>query len=242
MGVEQLMRAKWPIFVSVISWAVLSTPAIARENGSAKNPSAWISCLNDVAKKFPDTASPEREAGNAECTSQFGDDFETSRLKRPLPSAAEYIAMRAEAERYLTRNFFDPQSAVFEWPTGFLYGKWKPLLRRSVTGYISCGWVNAKNRMGGYVGRRAFVVVMDGQRIIFSDIDGAELDVVGRTCKARSMEFPPPQIVPSISEPIPTVRNDVAQSLTQLAALLERGLITRDEFEAEKARLLRSPD
>jgi hypothetical protein len=62
---------------------------------------------------------------------------------------------KAVISRIVTTSFFDPASAQFNWS----------MLRRENK---YCGYVNGKNRMGGYVGFRLFTVVpnLSGGRII----------------------------------------------------------------------------
>lgn len=62
---------------------------------------------------------------------------------------------KAVVSRIVTTGFFDPASAQFNWSM---------LLRDNKY----CGYVNGKNRMGGYVGFRLFTVVpnLSGGRIV----------------------------------------------------------------------------
>lgn len=73
----------------------------------------------------------------------------------------DWATFRRNAEAALRGKLIDPDSGRIEWPYGFLYGTWKPLLGRRVDGYWTCGLINARNRMGGYTGSTYFVVVLD---------------------------------------------------------------------------------
>ncbi len=77
----------------------------------------------------------------------------------------------------------DPDSARFEWPYGYRQGGWKLFLGRMIHGYTACGYVNARNRMGGYTGRSFFVVVIDRDRVLHADIGkSGSLDFVSNGC------------------------------------------------------------
>lgn len=156
-------------------------------------------------------------------------------------SGPKWGRFRRDAEAAVRARLIDPSSAQFEWPYGFLWGQWKPALQARVTGYWTCGQVNARNRMGGYVGRSAFVVVMsDEGSVKFVDIgDGKEFDLVSMQC-AKSVKLLPPApaemaILPSDSPP----PSSVADELEKLAALRDRGILSEAEFQAQKAELLR---
>ena len=66
--------------------------------------------------------------------------------KPPLITVAEKAAIRAEFRKTLT----DPESARFRW-----------LARKSPDGNTYCGFINAKNRFGGYVGFKPYIAVVE---------------------------------------------------------------------------------
>ena len=152
----------------------------------------------------------------------------------------DYFGMRVASEKEISRMLVDPSSAQFEWPSGFMEGYWKPLLGKRQTGYVSCGFVNAKNRMGGYTGRTAFVVVVNNGVVTYADIGrNADVDIVAIGC-AKTV-FPPAQPEmfaeqADVSRELPS--SSIADELEKLAGLRDRGVISQDEFVAEKNRLL----
>jgi hypothetical protein len=61
----------------------------------------------------------------------------------------------------IVSSLFDPGSAQIVWMTGFRWGYAKPLIGRRTYGWIACGTLNAKNRMGGYVGAQGFWLLVE---------------------------------------------------------------------------------
>lgn len=86
----------------------------------------------------------------------------------PVP---EWTSFREIAEKAISARLVDPESARITWLSGFRKGGFKPLLERRVFGYVACGEVNARNRMGGYVGATTFIAVVDNGRAVFADAD-----------------------------------------------------------------------
>jgi hypothetical protein len=152
----------------------------------------------------------------------------------------DFSLFRRNAEAAIKSGLFDPSSAQIEWPYGFTQGTWKPLLRKRISGYLTCGRVNAKNRMGGYVGATAFVVVLDASgNVIFKDIgDGGSYDLVAASCHKSASMFPPPQ-VELLDRAAPTPSNaSLADQLAKLAELKASGALTQEEFDVAKKQLL----
>lgn len=83
----------------------------------------------------------------------------------------DFSALRSLAEDALRSRLVDPASAQFTFPNAFARGTWKPLLKPRVSGWITCGTVNAKNRMGGYNGASAFIVVIENGSVEYLDMD-----------------------------------------------------------------------
>lgn len=108
----------------------------------------------------------------------------------PPPAWEEY---RALAETEITNRLSDPDSARIEWLGSYKQGGFKPLLQGRVKGYVACGLVNARNRMGGYAGRTNFVVVIDYGRVLFAEIDSKPGGMISGICSdgVRSGMFPP---------------------------------------------------
>lgn len=151
----------------------------------------------------------------------------------------DFALFRRNAESAIKSGLFDPSSAQIEWPYGFTMGAWKPLLRKRISGYFTCGRVNAKNRMGGYVGSTAFVVVLDHSgKVLFKDIgDGGPYDFIEGACQKTAAGLPPPQ--PELTDrPATAAGNSIADQLGKLAELKASGALTQEEFDAAKRRLL----
>ena len=61
-------------------------------------------------------------------------------------------AMKLAGEIAIKGRLIDPESARFEWPYDLIPGRIKMSKKGDVEGWLSCGRVNSKNRMGGYSG------------------------------------------------------------------------------------------
>lgn len=161
-------------------------------------------------------------------------------------SKPDWRRYRQNAERTLLSGFFDPGAAIVEWPYGFKYGTWKPVLQGRIEGYWTCGRVNGKNRMGGYVGSRYFVVVMGhSAEVLFYEVgDGGSYDFVAGACQNSVSQLPPPPAeffetaasAPVANSAVPAP--SVADELKKLAELFEAGALTKEEYDAAKAKVL----
>jgi hypothetical protein len=97
----------------------------------------------------------------------------------PRPTDQEFVE---KATQSLLSSFFDPSAAIVEWPNGLAGGWWKPFLSKKIPGWFTCGRVNGKNRMGGYVGYRAFVAIMHDGAVVFTDVGTGDYDLVEAQC------------------------------------------------------------
>ena len=131
------------------------------------------------------------------------------------------------AEAALRSNLIDPQSAQIEWPYNFVRGTLKPLIGRRRTGWYTCGWVNAKNRMGGYTGRVWFLVMINSGAVTEVDIGSVDgIDPASATCPdlvKKGMLPAAPAPVPS-----PTTANAVPAPVTREAFLAAADKGARD--------------
>lgn len=91
-------------------------------------------------------------------------------------------AFRELAETRIRNSLIDPDSAKISWTHGFRKGFYKPFLESKVFGYATCGHVNARNRMGGYTGTAMFVVVIDYDRVLYSEIGKPDGDLLTDGC------------------------------------------------------------
>lgn len=156
----------------------------------------------------------------------------------------DWNRFRVNAESAVLSGFFDPSSAVFEWPYGFTYGSWKPVLRGRIEGYWTCGKINAKNRMGGYVGSRYFVVVLDrNAQVLYNEVGagGRSGDLVSLQCQNSIKNLPPAstQFVEIKSKSnTNSTRPSMADELSKLAGLKANGSLTEEEYRAAKMKVL----
>jgi hypothetical protein len=121
---------------------------------------------------------------------------ENNHVYGPEPAWDEF---RRVAEAEIASQLIDPQSAQFAWAGGIYKGELKIILGPRTQGYVGCGTVNARNRMGGYVGATPFAVVIDYGRVLFSQLDRT----VGVECSMLQSagKFPP---VPASDEAVST--------------------------------------
>lgn len=160
-------------------------------------------------------------------------------------SEPDWALFRRNAEQSLRGRLIDPDSARIEWPRGFTYGAWKPLLSKRIEGYWTCGLINARNRMGGYTGSTAFVVVMgqDGSTLFADMGSGRDFDIVSSQCANSVKALPAPpaaltsdvQSTPSSGAVSPASLGD---ELRKLAELKASGALTEVEFQAAKQKLI----
>ena len=146
---------------------------------------------------------------------------------------------RSKAENQIKKKLIDPASASIEWPYEFTYGSWKPFLSSRIEGYLSCGLVNAKNRMGGFTGRTYFVAIVGSDGVVKHTGIGTndDIDIVSTQCEGVI-----PQLTPRVADQDTVNDGGSAKSLTEeLSALVKlhsAGALTDEEFQAAKAKLL----
>lgn len=120
----------------------------------------------------------------------------------------DWPSFRRIAEAGIISRLIDPESARIDWMTGIRKGGFRPFLQRSVYGYVACGAVNARNRMGGYVGAQTFIVVIDYGLVLHAEIDRSSAGMITQTCATgiRDGMFPPvPVETTSVgSAPVPS--------------------------------------
>lgn len=72
----------------------------------------------------------------------------------------------------IARTLIDPESARIEWPYTLIGGTLTLRKRQPEHGWYTCGYVNAKNRLGGYVGREPFLVMFQGGQPSIVEVGG----------------------------------------------------------------------
>jgi len=159
-------------------------------------------------------------------------------------SGPDWALFRRNAEAALRARLIDPESARIDWTHGFLLGSWKPFMSKRIDGYWTCGLVNARNRMGGYTGSTAFVVVLDpGGYVQYTEIgESKDFDFLSASCNnsVKLLPSPPAELLTTAAPQATPVAApvSVADELKKLAELKNSGALSDAEFQAAKQRLL----
>lgn len=122
------------------------------------------------------------------------------------PPAWEHYRTIAEAD--IAHRLVDPESARITWLGQYHKGEWKPFMQGRVAGYIACGTVNGRNRMGGYAGAVGFVTVIDYDRVIFAELDTRAGGMIAESCNKALAAG----LLPSLPEPAGTTASPAAGS------------------------------
>lgn len=129
--------------------------------------------------------------------------------KKPEPvidygPAPDWERFKELAEREIRIRLVDPDSAKFIWHLGYYKGRWKPFLEPSVYGYVACGYVNGRNRMGGYAGSSNFAIVIRNDQVVWAGIGKPSgQDMLSQVCLHFSTHgvFPPASTMASTQAP-----------------------------------------
>jgi hypothetical protein len=91
------------------------------------------------------------------------------------PPVAERDSREIAIERAVKARLIDPSSAEFEWSGRWIENTdWKTWRwSKPVRGDVTCGRVNARNRMGGYVGQTTFLAVVASGSVAQLQMDSA---------------------------------------------------------------------
>ena len=159
----------------------------------------------------------------------------------PSPRPANWVDMQRLAEAAIKSKLVDPTSAQFEWTNGFSFQTYRSLFSKEITGPTTCGFVNARDRAGGYSGRAAFIVIMSqlGDSVAFAEIDEPGSDIIARQCARAHLPPLGQGMASSTPNAAASAGETVADQLTKLAALRDKGYLTEQEFEQQKQLLLR---
>lgn len=135
----------------------------------------------------------------------------------------------------LKTTLIDPGSTQVTWSSGFQWGYIKHIFGKRQFGWIACGSVNAKNRMGGYAGPEGFLVFVDPAGTITSNMQVEWLS----TCDGGPFVAVQPELLGS-APPLQATTGSigVADELAKLADLRDKRIITEEEFQIQKAKLL----
>ncbi len=159
-------------------------------------------------------------------------------------SGPDWALFRRNAENALRARLIDPESARIDWTHGFLLGSWKPFMSKRIDGYWTCGLVNARNRMGGYTGSTAFVVVLDSSGYVqYAELgQSKDFDVLTASCNNSAKLLPPrpSDLLATVNAQATHTAAPVsmADELKKLVELKNSGALSEAEFQAAKQRLL----
>jgi len=146
----------------------------------------------------------------------------------------DWAQVRVAAEKMLTSGLFDPQSAQIDWNGGWSWGHTKIIgfFSKRDWGWLGCANLNAKNRMGGYVGATPMWVLLKTN----GEMTTGPLSDVTSECDDGSAR---PALQPAfMTAPTGSSAPSLADELAKLADLKSKGILTDDEFAAQKAKLL----
>lgn len=157
--------------------------------------------------------------------------------KAPPPAPAQepdWAQVRKNATALLTNGLYDPQAAQLSWRGGWRWGHVKPLQLWSKRewGWLGCVALNGKNRMGGYVGATDMYVLLKPN----GEMKSGPLSDVTSECDDGSA--PVPLQAAFMDAGAPAATPSVADELAKLADLKAKGILTEEEFQAQKAKLL----
>jgi Short C-terminal domain len=158
----------------------------------------------------------------------------------PPPEPAthpNWSEVRAKGQAELTKRLFDPGSAQIAYTSGFIWGYTKHPFGKREWGWVACGKINAKNRLGGYAGAQGFWIMANLDGTVTQDMtDG----IFRSSCDDGPSVPLQPELVdtPTSSAPSSVAAPIIADELGKLAVLRDKGIITPAEFEAQKVKLL----
>lgn len=120
----------------------------------------------------------------------------------PPPDWAHY---REIAETELRHRLVDPDSAKVRWPNFYLQRGFTPFLSKRVNGYATCGYLNARNRTGGYSGEVPFVVVVDHDQVLYLQVAKGDLDAreMAQLCDRGGFQPAPADVATSAAPAAP---------------------------------------
>lgn len=179
-----------------------------------------LGCRVDAQRKLVSLIAGNREIPRNDLVKVVGP--ERGRIEHSDSKDAAFIT---KAEQWLLKILRDPASARFE--DVYLAGGVAPVI---------CGTVNAKNAHGGYTGfKRFFFADSVGLNEIESSPDSVFLGMFQKMC---STVRKPVQLMVKAQNTPSEARVSIADELKKLHELLQQGVLTKSEYEAQKKRLL----
>ena len=249
------MRSKAEAIFASLVLALAAVPSFAQNSSrTAEDPGSFMACVNKATRDNPGPDLTKRNEAVKQCQNAAAFQIEENKelfyakqkkiVEDQISTEREYIrktrALIEISEAAIKEQLKDPDSALFEWSGGFAFVGYKPTLFSKVrTGFGACGFVNARNSFGGYVGKQRFLVVfasIDGVLVHSSIGTGQALDLTEVACSKGS--FPPlPQAIDTVQAQLPKPLS-VAAELETLVRLRDTGALSASEFELAKAKLL----
>lgn len=162
--------------------------------------------------------------------------------KAPVPEPAthpDWNDIRRDAELVLSRELYDPESARITWTRGMIWTSWKRgnagLLNKRKWGWLACGTINGKNLLGGYAGEKKVVLVITPEgKMTVGRLGDTSVD---SDCVYDSYRFG--EVVPEFAGRSTSAgTSGMADELAKLADLRGKGILSEEEFQAQKAKLL----
>ncbi|WP_197917983.1 hypothetical protein [Thiosulfatihalobacter marinus] len=89
---------------------------------------------------------------------------------KPIPLSS---SLYAKAQAAVKKDLLDPESANFKDPYAAQFTASRGEATKS--GVIVCGYVNAKNRMGGYVGYTPYGVIFQNGKVVSKDVSDSTI-------------------------------------------------------------------
>lgn len=120
----------------------------------------------------------------------------------PAPDWAHY---RELVETELRHRLIDPDSAKVRWPNFYIQRGFTPFLSKRVYGYATCGYLNSRNRMGGYAGEAPFIVVIDHDQVLYLQVAKSTLDAreMAQLCDKGGFPPAPSDVTASTAQVVP---------------------------------------
>lgn len=166
-------------------------------------------------------------------------EYDESVKKAQFERAKKMRDLMRVSEIVIKSQLKDPQSAIVEWSGQFTGMNFKPPFAKRIEGFGGCGFVNAKNSFGGYVGKRRFIVIFKDINggLSYSGISsGGDWDFIEVQCS--DFRFEPIKVVEAPTTEASTGNLGITGQLEALVKLRDTGALTPAEFDRAKAKLL----
>lgn len=148
----------------------------------------------------------------------------------------DWSEARKKVETAIRNSLFDPSAAQITWTSGFKWSAVKPVIGSKTWGWVGCVAMNGKNQFGAYVGAVTYWAFYGSGGDVAAGPAGNSSLMYGVLTQCDGPPVPLQVELTMPASPVPGV--PIADELAKLAGLLDKGVITRAEFDAEKARLL----